>query len=77
VAYMPISAVNAILVTAGLGFLGIGVRPPTPEWGGLIASGTEDLISGGWWTSVFPGIALVIVSLAFYLIGDGLERRRL
>jgi peptide/nickel transport system permease protein len=77
VAYMPISAVNAILVAAGLGFLGIGVRPPTPEWGGLIASGTEDVISGAWWTSVFPGIALVAVSLAFYLIGDGLERRRL
>jgi peptide/nickel transport system permease protein len=77
VAYMPISAVNAILVAAGLGFLGIGVRPPTPEWGGLVASGTEDVVIGAWWTSVFPGIALVAVSLAFYLIGDGLERRRL
>jgi peptide/nickel transport system permease protein len=76
VAYMPITAVNAILIAAGLGFLGIGVRPPTPEWGGLIASGTEDVISGAWWTSLFPGIALVAVSLAFYLIGDGLERRR-
>jgi peptide/nickel transport system permease protein len=75
-AYLPISAVNAILVAAGLGFLGIGVRPPTPEWGGLIASGTEDVIVGAWWTSVFPGIALVAVSLAFYLIGDGLEHRR-
>jgi peptide/nickel transport system permease protein len=75
-AYVPVSAVNAILIAAGLGFLGIGVRPPTPEWGGLIASGTEDLISGAWWTSVFPGIALVVVSLGFYLIGDGLERRR-
>jgi len=77
VAYIPISAVNAILIAAGLGFLGIGVRPPTPEWGGMIASGTEDVIGGAWWTSVFPGIALVAVSLAFYLIGDGLERRRL
>jgi peptide/nickel transport system permease protein len=76
VAYMPISAVNAILIAAGLGFLGIGVRPPTPEWGGLIASGTEDVITGAWWTSVFPGIALVAASLAFYLIGDGLEYRR-
>jgi peptide/nickel transport system permease protein len=76
VAYLPISAVNAILIAAGLGFLGIGVRRPTPEWGGLIASGTEDVISGAWWTSVFPGIALVAVSAAFYLIGDGLERRR-
>jgi peptide/nickel transport system permease protein len=74
-AYMPISAVNAIVIAAGLGFLGIGVRPPTPEWGGLIASGTEDVISGVWWTSVFPGIALVSITLAFYLIGDGLERR--
>ena len=76
VAYMPISAVNSILIAAGLGFLGIGLRPPTPEWGELLASGTEDLITGAWWTSVFPGIALVAVSLAFYLIGDGFERRR-
>jgi peptide/nickel transport system permease protein len=76
VAYMPISAVNGILVAAGLGFLGIGIQPPTPEWGSLIASGTDDVIVGAWWTSVFPGIALVAVSLAFYLIGDGLARRR-
>jgi peptide/nickel transport system permease protein len=75
-AYLPINAVFSIVVTAGLGFLGLGVSPPTPEWGVMIASGTEDVISGVWWTSVFPGIALVIVSLAFYLIGDGLERRR-
>jgi peptide/nickel transport system permease protein len=75
-AYLPINAVFSIVITAGLGFLGLGVSPPTPEWGVMIASGTEDVISGVWWTSVFPGIALVIVSLAFYLIGDGLERRR-
>jgi peptide/nickel transport system permease protein len=75
-AFLPINAVFSIVVTAGLGFLGLGVSPPTPEWGVMIANGTEDVISGVWWTSVFPGIALVIVSLAFYLIGDGLERRR-
>lgn len=63
----------AILTTAGLSFLGIGVRPPTAEWGQMIASGTEDLATGVWWTSMFPGLALFIVVLGANLLGDGLR----
>lgn len=64
----------AILTTAGLSFLGIGVRPPTAEWGQMIASGTEDLVSGLWWTSFFPGMALFFFVLGCNLVGDGLQR---
>ena len=45
----------AILLTAGLSFVGAGVRPPTPEWGLMISHGANQLILGEWWTSVFPG----------------------
>jgi peptide/nickel transport system permease protein len=64
----------AILTTSGLSFLGIGVRPPTPEWGQMIAAGAEDLVSGVWWTSFFPGLALFIFVLACNLAGDGVQR---
>ncbi len=64
----------AILTTAGLSFLGIGVRPPAPEWGQMIASGSEELISGVWWTSFFPGLALFLFVLACNLVGDGVQR---
>lgn len=64
----------AILTTAGLSFLGIGVRPPTPEWGQMIASGSDGLVSGIWWTSFFPGMALFIFVLACNLVGDGVQR---
>jgi peptide/nickel transport system permease protein len=64
----------AILTTAGLSFLGIGVRPPTPEWGQMIATGSADLVSGIWWTSFFPGMALFLFVLACNLVGDGVQR---
>jgi peptide/nickel transport system permease protein len=64
----------AILTTAGLSFLGIGVRPPAAEWGQMIASGTKDLVSGVWWTSFFPGFALFIFVLGCNLVGDGVQR---
>jgi peptide/nickel transport system permease protein len=76
VAYLPVNAVFSIVIAAGLGFLGLGLPSPTPEWGLMIADGTNDITSGFWWTSFFPGLALIAASLAFYLIGDGLERRR-
>lgn len=76
VAYLPVNAVFSIVIAAGLGFLGLGLPSPTPEWGLMIADGTKDVTSGFWWTSFFPGLALITASLAFYLIGDGLERRR-
>lgn len=65
----------AILFTAGLTFLGAGVRPPTPEWGGMIASGANLLILGQWWPSLFPGIAISITVFGFAIVGDRLEAR--
>jgi peptide/nickel transport system permease protein len=64
----------AILLTAGLSFLGAGVRPPTPEWGAEIANGAQNLITGQWWISVFPGLVLSVVVLGFALVGETLRR---
>jgi peptide/nickel transport system permease protein len=64
----------AILTTAGLSFLGIGVQPPTPEWGQMIASGMTDLGTGVWWTSLFPGLALFVFVLGCNWLGEGVQR---
>ena len=64
----------AILTTAGLSFLGIGVRPPTAEWGQMIATGSEELVRGIWWTSFFPGMALFVFVLGCNLFGDGVQK---
>jgi peptide/nickel transport system permease protein len=64
----------ALLLTAGLGFVGAGIRPPTPEWGSMIAEGAENMITGQWWISLFPGIALGIAVLAFALAGDAVRK---
>jgi peptide/nickel transport system permease protein len=63
----------AILNAAGLSFLGLGVRPPTPEWGIMVADGAALIVSGAWWVSVFPGLALMLTVLCFNLLGDGLR----
>ena len=63
----------AILNAAGLSFIGLGVRPPTPEWGIMVSEGASYIISGEWWTFVFPGLALVLAVFCFNLIGDGLR----
>jgi len=60
-----------ILSAAGLGFLGLGVQPPTPEWGVMIAEGRE-FIATAWWISAFPGFAIAVVGIGFSLLGDGL-----
>jgi peptide/nickel transport system permease protein len=60
-----------ILLEAALSFLGVGVRPPTPTWGNLIAD-SENYIPGAWWYVVFPGLALLFTVVAFNLFGDGL-----
>jgi peptide/nickel transport system permease protein len=59
-----------ILDTAGLSFLGVGIRPPTAEWGVLVADGTQYINSGEWWISVFPGLAILIAVLGFNLVGE-------
>jgi peptide/nickel transport system permease protein len=63
----------AILMTAGLSFVGAGVRPPTPELGLMIANGVEGLSQGDWWPSVFPGFAISITVFGFAALGNGLE----
>jgi peptide/nickel transport system permease protein len=63
----------AILDAAGLSFIGLGVRLPTPEWGVMMSLGIERIISGQWWVSFFPGLAIAIAVMGFNLIGDGLR----
>jgi peptide/nickel transport system permease protein len=62
----------AILLTAGLSFIGAGVRMPTPEWGSMIAVGAKNVYTGEWWPSVFPGIALAFTVLGFALLGEAM-----
>ena len=63
----------AILNAAGLSFIGLGVRPPTPEWGIMVAEGANFIVSGEWWLAMFPGLALMITVFTFNLLGDGLR----
>ena len=63
---------NTIVMEAGLSFLGLGVQPPTPSWGSMVADGRQNLI-GAWWVATFPGLAIVLTVLAFNLVGDGLR----
>ena len=63
---------NTIVLEAGLSFLGMGVQPPTPSWGNMIADGRENL-TGAWWVATFPGLTIVTTVLAFNLVGDGLR----
>lgn len=63
----------AVLLTAGLSFIGAGVRPPTPEWGSMIANGFQNVVTGQWWPSVMPGIALALTVCGFSLVGASVE----
>lgn len=63
----------SVLLTAGLSFVGAGVVAPTPEWGSMIATGFQNIITGQWWPSVFPGIALAITVFGFALVGASIE----
>jgi len=65
----------AILNAAGLSFLGLGIRPPAPEWGIMVSEGAAYIISGEWWLFVFPGALLFLAILAFSLLGDLLRDR--
>ncbi len=68
-----LSIATAILEAAGLGFLGLGAQPPTPEWGAMLSDGYKFLTSGSWWVLLFPGIAIIFTVLGFNLLGDGLR----
>ncbi len=65
----------AILNAAGLSFLGVGIQPPTPEWGVMISEGSPYIVSGQWWMSFFPGAALILMTAGFVLVGDGFSAR--
>jgi peptide/nickel transport system permease protein len=72
-AQAPITFGFAILIAAGLSFIGAGVQPPTPEWGAMISSGRSDLILGTWWTTVFPGAALSVTVFGFAVVGSAVQ----
>ncbi len=65
----------AVLLTAGLSFVGAGVRPPTPEWGAMVAAGAKHMITGEWWVSVFPGMAIGLTVFSLAIIGESLRVR--
>lgn len=63
----------AILLEASLSYLGLGVQIPTPSWGNMLQDGQREMLNGAWWLTVFPGMAIFLVVLAFNLMGDGLR----
>ncbi len=69
---LTLDMAGIILTAAGLGFLGVGAQPPTPEWGAMISSGRQYLLDQ-WWVPTVPGMAIFLVSLGFNLLGDGLR----
>lgn len=66
------SFASALLESAGLSFLGLGVRPPTPEWGAMLAEGKADFYQA-WWTLFFPGVAIFLTVLSLNMLGDALR----
>jgi len=73
VVQMSLTMGYAILNAAGLSFIGLGVRPPTAEWGIMVAEGAAFMVSGEWWIAFFPGAALMIAVFCFNLLGDGMR----
>jgi peptide/nickel transport system permease protein len=72
IVYSSLLIPTNILLEAGLSFLGVGIRPPTPSWGDMIAQAAP-IFNTAWWFMVFPGLALLFTVLAFNLLGDGLQ----
>jgi len=64
----------AIKLIAALAFVGVGIHVPTPEWGSMIRTGTPSIISGLWWPTVFPGVAVGVLILGLNLLADGLQQ---
>jgi peptide/nickel transport system permease protein len=69
---ITLNMAGIILTAAGLGFLGLGAQPPTPEWGAMLSTGRQNML-GAWWLAAVPGLAILLTSLAFNLFGDGLR----
>ncbi|HTJ57386.1 MAG TPA: ABC transporter permease [Devosiaceae bacterium] len=72
-AQLSINVGWGILLTAALSFVGAGVRAPTPEWGSMIAMGFQNVVTGQWWPSMFPGVMLAITVFGFSLVGASIE----
>ena len=72
-AQLSINVGWSVLLTAALSFVGAGVEAPTPEWGSMIAAGFQSIMTGQWWPSVFPGMALALAVFAFGLVGSSIE----
>jgi peptide/nickel transport system permease protein len=73
VVFVMTDAVLTIVLGSSLGFLGLGVQPPTPEWGAMIAEG-QTYLTTAWWISIFPGVAVCSLALGLSLVADGLAR---
>ncbi|WP_245475872.1 ABC transporter permease [Mesorhizobium sp. M7A.F.Ca.US.006.01.1.1] len=73
IVFVMTDAVLAIVLGSSLGFLGLGVQPPTPEWGAMIADG-QTYLTTAWWIAIFPGIAICLLALGLSLTADGLAR---
>jgi peptide/nickel transport system permease protein len=69
---LTLDMAGIILVAAGLGFLGLGAQPPLPEWGAMISTGRQYMLDQ-WWMATIPGLAILVVSMGFNLLGDGLR----
>jgi len=63
----------AVIVEASLSFVGLGVQPPAPSWGTMLADARNYIFSGEWWIALFPGLAICITVVAFNLMGDTLR----
>jgi peptide/nickel transport system permease protein len=72
IVYATLIIPQNILFEAALSFLGVGVQPPNPSWGAMLAEATT-IFNTAWWYMVFPGVALLLTVLAFNLVGDGLQ----
>lgn len=72
-AQSAVRAAWAVRISATLAFLGVGIQPPTPEWGAMIRQGAEYMVTGEWWVAVFPGLALILMVLGLNMLGDGLQ----
>lgn len=72
-AQTAVRAAWAVRISATLAFLGVGIQPPTPEWGAMIRQGAEYMVTGQWWVGIFPGIALIVMVLGLNMLGDGMQ----
>lgn len=73
VVLMSMGIADSILCIGGLGFLGLGVPPPTPEWGSDLEFGHQLVLSGVWWPAIFPGLMIFLASFSFNIIGESLD----